>query len=114
MSKRTATEYCIYRDGHCVLSSKNCDFVSSELRRWFILDAEKAFEQGIFIADENGITIRSDDDGKEYTQEEISEMDEWSGGEYVFPSGFTSYRDRDGKLISVEEETIEEEDDDND
>ena len=114
MSKRTVTEYYIYRDGHAEFSSRDRDLVLSEFRRWFIFDAEEAFEQGIFIADKNDIPIRSDADGKEYTQEEISKMDEWSGGEYVFPEDFTSYRDEDGVLISIEEETVEEVSDDND
>ena len=115
MSKRTVTEYSLYnRDNKRVFQTRNYDLISEELRRWFIWDAELAFERSIFIADENGITIRSDADGKEYTQEEISKMDEWPGGVYVIPEDFTSYRDEDGVLISIEEETIEKEDDDND
>lgn len=114
MSKKQVTEYYIYKDGHAEFSARDHDLVLSEFRRWFIFDAEEAFEQGIFIADKNDIPIRSDADSKEYTQEEISKMDEWPGGVYVIPKDFTSYRDKDGKLLSIEEETIEEEDDDND
>ncbi len=114
VSKKIVTEYCIYRDGHLVFQTRNRDLILEEIRRWFIMDSESAFEQGYFIADKNGIPICSDDDGKEYTQEEISKMDEWSGGEYVFPEDFTSYRDQDGILTSIEEEMVEEEDDDND
>ena len=76
MRKKTTTKYAICRDGRPIFSARDHDLVLLKLRHWFIFDAEKAFEQGCFIADKNGIPIRSDDDGEEYTQEEISKMDE--------------------------------------
>ena len=67
------------------------EMAQDALKGWFILDAENDFERGYFTADKNGILIKSDDDGKLYTQAQITEMDCWGGGEYVFDDDFCEY-----------------------
>lgn len=67
------------------------EMAQNAMKEWFILDAEGDFERGYFTADDNDVKIKSDDDGKLYTQAQIAEMDCWGGGNYVFDDDFCEY-----------------------
>lgn len=77
------------------------ELAQDALKEWFIIDSEAAFENGLFIADDNGVLIKSDDDGKLYTQSNISEMESWNGGEYVFDEDFCEYKDAERNLLEI-------------
>ena len=84
-------EYYIAKNNELVASFASYELAQDALKEWFILDAEGDFERGYFTADDNDVKIKSDDDGKLYTQAQIAEMDCWGGGNYVFDDDFCEY-----------------------
>ena len=84
-------EYYIAKNNELVASFASYELAQDALKEWFILDAEGDFERGYFTADDNDVKIKSDDDGKLYTQSQIAEMDCWGGGDYLFDDEFCEY-----------------------
>lgn len=75
----------------------NRDDAISELKDWFREDAQQ--QEGIL--DKNDIKILCKD-GKAYSEAEIAEMEEFDGGEYVFPEDFGHYATGDYSCEVVE------------
>lgn len=94
-------KYCIYKNNELVDSFASYELAQDALKEWFVLDAESDFECGYFTVDENGVLIKSDNDGKLYTQAEIAEMDSWGGGEYVFDDDFCEYTTADREHYEI-------------
>ena len=79
-----------------------------ELSEWFAIDASKDY--GNELLREYDIKTR-DASGRIWTQDEIDAMDEFNGGEYIFPEDFDSY-ERDSVKYYVDE--VDDEDDEDD
>lgn len=97
--------YIIKNNNEIMDEFSSFEMAQNAMKEWFILDAEGDFERGYFIADDNDVKIKSDDNGKLYTQMQIYEMDCWGGGDYVFDDDFCEYTtaDRDHYEILKDE-----------